>query len=55
MSEDIRTNVPEETEEKASLNFIEKIIEDDLANGRVPNNTLIIYITCVDRAENVTG
>ena len=41
MSEDIRTNVPEETEEKASLNFIEKIIEDDLANGRVPNNTIV--------------
>ena len=41
MNEDIRTNVPEETEEKASLNFIEKIIEDDLANGRVPNNTIV--------------
>ena len=41
MSEDIRTNIPEETEEKASLNFIEKIIEDDLANGRVPNNTIV--------------
>lgn len=25
----------------ASLNFIEKIIEDDLANGRVPNNTIV--------------
>ena len=29
------------TEEKAPLNFIEKIIEDDLANGRVPNNTIV--------------
>ena len=25
----------------ASLNFIEKIIEDDLANGRVPDNTIV--------------
>ncbi len=25
----------------SSLNFIEKIIEDDLANGRVPNNTIV--------------
>ena len=30
-----------ETTEKAPLNFIEKIIEDDLANGRVPNNTIV--------------
>ena len=29
------------TEEKSSLNFIEKIIEDDLANGRIPNNTIV--------------
>ena len=35
MSEEVRT------EEKESLNFIEKIIEDDLANGRVPNNTIV--------------
>lgn len=30
-----------EAKEKAPLNFIEKIIEDDLANGRVPNNTIV--------------
>lgn len=31
----------EEQKEKVSLNFIERIIEDDLANGRVPDNTVI--------------
>ncbi|HHT80306.1 MAG TPA: glutamine--tRNA ligase/YqeY domain fusion protein [Spirochaetales bacterium] len=28
-------------EEKISLNFLERIIEDDLANGRVPDNTIV--------------
>jgi glutaminyl-tRNA synthetase len=31
----------EEQKEKVSLNFIERIIEDDLANGRVPDNTIV--------------
>jgi glutaminyl-tRNA synthetase len=31
----------EEQKEKVSLNFIERIIEDDLANGRVPDNTVV--------------
>lgn len=31
------TNAPEER----SLNFLERIIEDDLANGRVPNNEIV--------------
>ncbi|MFA6844425.1 MAG: glutamine--tRNA ligase/YqeY domain fusion protein [Sphaerochaetaceae bacterium] len=31
----------EENKEKAPLNFLEKIIEDDLANGRVPNNQIV--------------
>ncbi|AEV30791.1 glutaminyl-tRNA synthetase [Sphaerochaeta pleomorpha str. Grapes] len=31
----------EELKEKVSLNFIERIIEDDLANGRVPDNTIV--------------
>ncbi|MDT4763299.1 glutamine--tRNA ligase/YqeY domain fusion protein [Sphaerochaeta sp. PS] len=30
-----------EVKEKTSLNFLERIIEDDLANGRVPNNEII--------------
>ena len=33
--------VETEEKEKAPLNFIEKIIEDDLANGRVPNNQIV--------------
>jgi glutaminyl-tRNA synthetase len=28
-------------DEGAPANFLEKIIEDDLANGRVPNNTIV--------------
>ena len=28
-------------EEGTPTNFLEKIIEDDLANGRVPNNTIV--------------
>lgn len=35
LSEEIKT------EEKAPLNFIEKIIEDDLASGKVPNNKIV--------------
>ena len=31
----------ERTEEKTPLNFLERIIEDDLANGRVPDNTIV--------------
>ncbi|MEA4861224.1 MAG: glutamine--tRNA ligase/YqeY domain fusion protein [Sphaerochaeta sp.] len=31
----------EETKEKAPLNFLERIIEDDLSNGRVPDNTIV--------------
>ena len=31
----------EEMKEKGPLNFLERIIEDDLANGRVPNNTIV--------------
>lgn len=31
----------ERIEEKTPLNFLERIIEDDLANGRVPNNTIV--------------
>ena len=31
----------EETKEKAPLNFLERIIEDDLNNGRVPDNTIV--------------
>jgi len=31
----------EEIKEKTSLNFLERIIEDDLANGRVPDNTIV--------------
>lgn len=31
----------EEIKEAKPLNFLEKIIEDDLANGRVPNNTIV--------------
>ena len=40
---DKNETILEETEakEKAPLNFIEKIIEDDLANGRVPNNQIV--------------
>ncbi len=39
---ELANGTPEfETNEKAPLNFIEKIIEDDLANGRVPNNTIV--------------
>ncbi len=40
---DKNETIIEETEskEKAPLNFIEKIIEDDLANGRVPNNQIV--------------
>ncbi|MFA7540339.1 MAG: glutamine--tRNA ligase, partial [Sphaerochaetaceae bacterium] len=30
-----------EKKEEKSLNFLERIIEDDLANGRVPNNEII--------------
>ena len=30
-----------EVKEKVSLNFLERIIEDDLANGRVPNGTIV--------------
>ena len=30
-----------ETKEKTPLNFLERIIEDDLASGRVPNNTIV--------------
>ncbi len=30
-----------EKKEERSLNFLERIIEDDLANGRVPNNQII--------------
>jgi glutaminyl-tRNA synthetase len=30
-----------EKKEERSLNFLERIIEDDLANGRVPNNEII--------------
>lgn len=30
-----------EKKEERSLNFLERIIEDDLANGRVPNNTIV--------------
>lgn len=30
-----------EKREEKSLNFLERIIEDDLANGRVPNNTIV--------------
>ncbi|MDY0288863.1 MAG: glutamine--tRNA ligase/YqeY domain fusion protein [Sphaerochaeta sp.] len=30
-----------EVKEKVSLNFLERIIEDDLANGRVPDNTIV--------------
>ncbi len=31
----------EEKKEAKSLNFLERIIEDDLANNRVPNNTIV--------------
>ena len=34
----------EEMKEKGPLNFLERIIEDDLANGRVPNNTIVTRI-----------
>ncbi len=30
-----------EVKEKVSLNFLERIIEDDLAKGRVPNDTIV--------------
>jgi len=30
-----------EKKEERSLNFLERIIEDDLANGRVPDNTIV--------------
>ena len=30
-----------EVKERVSLNFLERIIEDDLANGRVPNGTIV--------------
>ncbi|MGE4454608.1 MAG: glutamine--tRNA ligase/YqeY domain fusion protein [Sphaerochaeta sp.] len=30
-----------ETKEKTPLNFLERIIEDDLANGRVPDSTIV--------------
>ncbi|MFA6646950.1 MAG: glutamate--tRNA ligase family protein, partial [Sphaerochaetaceae bacterium] len=30
-----------EKKEERSLNFLERIIEDDLANGRVPNNIIV--------------
>ena len=30
-----------EVKEKVSLNFLERIIEDDLANDRVPNGTIV--------------
>lgn len=30
-----------EKKEERSLNFLERIIEDDLANGRVPNDTIV--------------
>ncbi|MCR5732232.1 MAG: glutamine--tRNA ligase/YqeY domain fusion protein [Sphaerochaetaceae bacterium] len=36
--EDIKNK---ETSTERPLNFIEKIIEDDLANGRVPDNTIV--------------
>ncbi len=38
---EMNSNEEIRTEENAPLNFIEKIIEDDLANGRVPNNTIV--------------
>ena len=41
MDENKTTEVESEVKEKAPLNFIEKIIEDDLANGRVPNNQIV--------------
>jgi len=33
--------IEEESTEKVPLNFLERIIEDDLANGRVPDNTIV--------------
>ena len=30
-----------EKKEIKSLNFLERIIEEDLANNRVPNNTIV--------------
>lgn len=35
------TNGEELGKEKTPLNFLERIIEDDLANGRVPDNTIV--------------
>lgn len=34
-------SINETNSESRSLNFLERIIEDDLAHGRVPNNTII--------------